>query len=83
MLKNKELEKEVAELKNQNNVLQMTLMSAGIVVDEKFGDNEDGPVRIPTKEELESYTEIPSKVKGKATGKSMGNTIEWDNPKSR
>lgn len=60
-----DLKKKYDELLAQNQVLEKTLMSAGIEVDEKFGDNEDHVV-VPTMESVKGYTDLDKAPKTKA-----------------
>lgn len=79
MLRNKDLEKRVKELEEQNKVLEMTLMSAGIVVDEKFGDDQNGGMRIPSQAELDNYPEMPDPKKQKSL-RGSAKTDNWIDP---
>ena len=63
------------ELKKQIAVLEKTLMSAGIEVDEKFGDNEDHFV-VPNKDEVKGYTDLDAPKKTKS--EIMENQSEMD-----
>lgn len=51
------LEKENEELKNRNMMLERMMLTAGVEVDEKFGDNRDHLV-FPTKEQLMGYKDL-------------------------
>lgn len=57
MMENQNLRKENIELKHKVSVLESTLFSAGIEVDEKFGDNQDHVV-LPTNKEVEGYKDV-------------------------
>jgi hypothetical protein len=57
MIRCQEVQKENTELKKKLEVLEKTLMSAGIEVDEKFGDDGNHMV-FPSVEELKSYKEV-------------------------
>lgn len=54
IIENQALKKENIELKKKVSVLENTLFSAGIEVDEKFGDRQDHLV-LPSKDEVEHY----------------------------
>lgn len=64
MMENQELRKEVERLKKDNEMLGKILLTAGITVDEKFGDAEIDEVRVPSMKEVAGYKEVDGSRRG-------------------
>jgi hypothetical protein len=76
LILNQELKRENNELKAQVAVLEKTLLSAGIEVDEKFGDNEDHVI-VPTLESVKGYKDLDNEPK-RTSSQIMENQSEMD-----
>lgn len=78
MIENQNLRKEVAELKERNNMLTSILLTSGITVEEKFGDAEIEELRIPSMKEVSGYKDLGDESQPRSiyTGRSVN---QWDN----
>lgn len=75
MLENQALHETVRKLTQDNEMLGKILLTAGITVDEKFGDAEIDEVRVPSMKEVSGYKEVSSNNSRHPLNEE---TTDWD-----
>lgn len=79
MMENQELRKENQELKNHADMLGKLLLTAGITVDEKFGDPEIDEVKVPSMKEVSGYKDVSDSQRERGNPIGSSSTQQWDN----